>query len=214
MGRVRWSPSGKELAVVTMTPDGGNLLSLMNPRDGAHTEVVRSAFTTGGGWIGEVRWDPGGGVLFYRRGSRLLRVDLQRGTSGVVYEPLRGSYAGFDISPPDGDIVIGDWLAQSDECLLRIIPAAGAPMELGRLPGECFGIAWSRDGASVVAATAEGPGQRLWRVDRASGAQVKLPIPSDAFWDLSFSPDGQELLFSAGNPRPNMVILKGFNSAR
>jgi Tol biopolymer transport system component len=212
-GRVRWSPGGDELAIVTMGADGGNLLSLMNPRDGVHRELARFPVATRGDWTGEVRWHPSGEVLYYRRGRSIVRQALSSGRSSVVYEPLRGSFGGFDISPIDNALVVGDWIPQSDECVLRIIPPIGAPEDLVKLPGECFGVAWARDAASVLAATFEGPGQRLWRVDRASGAPARVAISSDAFWDLSFSPDGTELLFSAGNPRPNMVILKGFSAA-
>ncbi|HEX6316005.1 MAG TPA: hypothetical protein VFZ73_14140 [Gemmatimonadaceae bacterium] len=211
MGRVRWAPGGDTLAVVTMGADGGALLSLMNPRDGVHRELVRFPVATRNDWTGEVRWHPSGQTLYYRRGPRLVKMDLQSGTSNVVYEPLRGSFGGFDISPIESALVVADWNPQSDECLLRIIPAVGATMGVGSLPGECFGIAWARDATSILAATFEGPGQRLWQVDRATGAPTPVAISSDAFWDLSFSPDGKELLFSAGNPRPNMVILKGFS---
>ncbi len=43
---------------------------------------------------------------------------------------------------------------------------------------------------------------------------MKLSLEADSIWDLAVSPDGTELLYSSGNPRPDFVLLKGIGEGR
>jgi hypothetical protein len=54
----------------------------------------------------------------------------------------------------------------------------------------------------------------LWQLDRDGGDPVRLPIEAPIYHDLSLSPTGRYLLFTAGNPRFTMVMLTGIEEAR
>jgi hypothetical protein len=49
-------------------------------------------------------------------------------------------------------------------------------------------------------------------VDPAGGDPVRLTVPTEAIFSLSLDPEDRQLLFSAGNPKPEFWMLSGITS--
>lgn len=157
----------------------------------------------------------GRGILYFQRDNRIHAYDLRSSTERVIYDSPAppGDFGGFDVRRADGTLLVLVTADRGSGCIVRLVTTAGVAVDRQRLPGACFGAAWSHDGTRILAATADREPQ-LWLLEHEGGAPARLPISSDVFWDLSVSPDGRELLFSAGNPRPTAVILRGLSQPR
>ena len=217
-GRVRWSPDGRTLAVRVSGPTEADVLYLVDIITGEHREIARgSDQRQEDDKIREFRWTPDGGTLYYQRDSDIHAFEPASSRERVIYESAseQPTFAGFDVRRTDGTLVILESVNEGDDCIVRVMPASGDPINRSSIAGTCLGAAWSADGTRILAATMDLKGQsRVWLLEGEGGAPSPLPITADIFWDLSVSPDGQELLFSAGNPRPNMVLLKGLSASR
>jgi WD40 repeat protein len=193
-----------------------DVLSLLDVATGELREVARG--TDQGredDKIREVRWSADGRILFYQRDNTIRAFDVGSGGDQLVhrYAPAGPSVlAGFDVRHSDGAFVIQESIDDDQGCRIRVMSGT-AIVDRAELNETCTAVAWSHDGTRILAATFTSVG-RLWVLDHEGGEPWLLPLPADMFWDLSVSPDGRELLFSAGNPRPNMVILRGLSGVR
>jgi serine/threonine-protein kinase len=216
-GRVRWSPDGATLAVRSTGPEGADILTLVDLVTGEQREIASgSTWAREDGKIREIRWAGGGGVLYFQRDNRIHAYDLRSSTERVIYGSVPaapGDFGGFDVRRADGALLGLVTVDDGAGCIVRLVTTAGVAVDRQRLPGACFGAAWSHDGTRILAATLDREHQ-LWLLEHEGGAPARLPISSDVFWDLSVSPNGRELLFSAGNPRPTAVILRGLSQQR
>jgi eukaryotic-like serine/threonine-protein kinase len=205
--RLRWSPDGQRLAVLTATPGADAALTIIDLHTGATRTMERRAEESSpGGSLRDIRWHPDGNAVYFRQAGQIRRFDLQAASTSLVYSGLTGTFASFDVAPTDGALLVGVWMRESNECAIRIISSEGEIVDRARLPGECFAMAWSRDAGRLYVASDV---RKLWTLDRRAGPPRLLSIEADAFWDLSISPDGREVLFTAGNPMPNIVQLTG-----
>jgi len=215
-GRVRWAPDGRSLAVRVSGPLETDVLFLVDVTTGESREIARgSDQRKEDDKIREIRWSADGQTLFFQRDNDIHAYDVASRADRVIYRsqsPEGATSAGFDVRRQDGAFVIHESVDKGERCLVQVMHD-GQLRVRGQLEGTCTGVAWSHDGTRILAATFTTRGH-LWVFEHEGGEPWKLPLSSDIFWDLSVSPDGRELLFSAGNPRPNMVTLKGFNASR
>ena len=165
--------------------------------------------------IREVRWSADGRILFYQRDNTIRAFDVASGDDRTIYRYAPAGptvLGGFDVRHSDGAFVTQEPIDGDERCRIRVLQGA-AIVDRGELNGRCTAVTWSPDGTRILAATFTSVGH-LWVFEHEGGEPWQLPLPADVFWDLSVSADGRELLFSAGNPRPNMVILRGLGGAR
>src|SRR5262249_30431097 len=110
--------------------------------------------------------------------------------------PFANDVAISDISSDHSELLVGDRLAGSDrEDPYWIVPLpAGAPRRLGEVMAHS--AAWSPDGRHLLYAN----GADLYVADRDGSAPRKLlSLPERAF-DLTFSPGGDRIRFTQGEP--------------
>jgi serine/threonine protein kinase len=195
-----WSPDGSRIAFVRLPVDatkvGDGALYTISPLGGAERRV--------GDFVpqfSQLAWSPDGRFVAARRARREGETDPQ--ASGIYLVPVDGGepralttppQPGWDKHPafsPDGRSLV--YAACSGvvtpPCYVHVLPldaglrAAGPARQLTRLSGPIHGIAWTRDGRSVVYArggmSIEGRGMSasLWRV-RADGREPERRIES------------------------------------
>jgi hypothetical protein len=215
-GRVRWSPDGRTLAIRKSGPAQKDVLSLLDVATGELRDIAGGTDQSReDDKIREVRWSADGRTLFYQRDNTIRAFDIVSGSDAPVYRytPVTPAvFAGFDVRHSDGAFVIQEPVAGDARCRVRVV-RGDEVSDRGELDGTCTAVAWSRDGTRILAAALTNAGH-LWVFEPEGGAPWQLPLPADVFWDLSVSRDGRELLFSAGNPRPNMVMVRGLSAAR
>lgn len=215
-GRVRWSPDGRTLAIRNSGPLESDVLSLLDVATGDRREIARGTDQRRtDDKIRELRWSADGRILFYQRDNTIRAFEPASGNDAPVYRytPVRRAVlAGFDVRRSDGAFVIQEPIEGDGRCRVRVV-RGDQVTDRGELDGTCTAVAWSHDGTRILAATLTNVGH-LWVFEHEGGEPWPLPLAADVFWDLSVSPDGRELLFSAGNPRPNMVIVRGLSGVR
>jgi serine/threonine-protein kinase len=211
--RLRWAPDGHRLAVIAGDVKMNAHLYLLDPVTGDAREIVPGA----GEGVKDVRWDPSGGALYYRTQRTIGHLPLDGASAQIVYTVPEGhafgAASGFDVSPRDGALVLSTSPEGSNECWLRLVDRDGTDRVGHRFAGDCQAVAWTRDGGRLLVATLPGPRAALWLLERSGGDPTKLSLDTEGVWELSLSPDGRELLYSTGNPRPNMVVLRGLSGA-
>lgn len=208
--RVRWAPDGRSMAVTYETTDGMAL-------DVVDLGTSRFRRVTTGKVTGEVRWDIDGARLLYADGGSLWSVDLRTHAARAVYRapsaPM-SELANFDVSRLDGSIA---FVARHDDpessTTLRILRRDGAVVDRYRFRGECFGVAWSRDGARLLVSAAETPAPGALRTVSVMDAQGGEPRPLSPRLqdvnDVSLGPADREMVFASGNPRPEFWVVSG-----
>jgi Tol biopolymer transport system component len=213
--RVRWSPDGETLGVISFVPTGGERPSyrvdLIDLSSGRAREI---ASDQQGAAMVDMHWSASGDALFYRSAASLKAVSTAGGSVTTVFETpanrVMGA-GGFDVSPIDGAIAVATQPRDGDGCALHIVYRSGTVSDRHVFPGECEALAFTPDGRSILIVALARRRAALWKIDRDAGAPVKLSFDADSVWDLAISPDGTELLYSSGNPRPDFVLLKGIS---
>ena len=215
-GRARWSPDGRTLAIRNSGPMESDVLSLIDVATGERREIARGTDQSRiDDKIREVRWSADGRTLFYQRDNTIRALDVSSGEDQLMYRYAPAGptvLAGFDVRHSDGAFVIQEPIDGDERCRVRAVQGTEV-VDRGELNGTCTAVSWSHDGSRILAATFTSVGH-LWVLEHEGGKPWQLPLPADMFWDLSVSPDGRELLFSAGNPRPNMVMMRGLSGTR
>ena len=99
---------------------------------------------------------------------------------------------------------------------LKIMPAAGGgPRELLRV-GIRFGggLTWTPDGREILFAkspkSVEKPTVELWRISADGGEPRRLELAAEGLRGLRFHPDGQRIVFSAGQPKAEVWVMENF----
>lgn len=224
IGPVRWSPSGRELAVVSRRMDVPSRHDLLRitPGPEPRIDVVRSA----GAGLRTVRWDSQGRLYYLRRFS-IFRVDagdaapLTTGDELIAAPPQDGGVrpvTGFDVSPADDSIALAVYRppmtpTHATGCTVRIVPLNGPPIDGHAFAEACWAIAWSADGKHLLLSTIDGETPRLWRLDQTGWNPVAIDTSHLIGYivDLSFSDDGREMLFTAKGPPDKMHVIRGLD---
>jgi Tol biopolymer transport system component len=206
--QVRWSPDGRRLAVAY----GGATPRAM-AIDVVDLDTRRGQPVVSGEPFAYPRWEPSGEWLYYQQDAAIVRHHLSSGTRFQAYaaEGLGiQRNGGFDVSREDGALAILVTRPKMPGCMIRVVEPAGSTVDRHTFVEHCRAIAWSRDGNSFLVSTMSYAAlPSLWSLHRHSGAPIRLPIEADVFHDLSLSPSGDRLLFSAGNPQFKMLMITG-----
>ena len=142
-----------------------------------------------GRWLTYAHWETGD------LGVR----DLQNGTNRLLtntggYEKSGGQFAQDSIYSPDGKQIAYNFATKESE--VRLMNADGSDVRLlFKKPNFVAPRAWSSDGKTIAVLHNDAEGMNsLFAVSVPSGeARQVLPPGRQAFWDMSFSPDGRWL---------------------
>jgi Tol biopolymer transport system component len=192
------SPDGSRVA---FTAGGANFDLVEVPLNGAPMrELLATSGTESAG-----AWVRGGRVVFVtdRNGPQEIRVrSMAEGTDRLV---ATGQALAGPVASPDGERVAYTQLGR-----VWIAPiAGGAPTEVSQGTGTEFGVDWSPDGERIVCFRTDDKGVRTLRVTRvgSSAAPVDLPVPNGTGGLPAWSPDGNWIAVSAGQPESGIVLI-------
>jgi Tol biopolymer transport system component len=219
--QVRWSPDGQSLIIglgERANDENANsslwlLHETSEPRD---VVAGRGMF-----WP---NWDPTGQGLYYLSGNGLRHIDLDLGTQAEPAYLVRRQFlripAGFDVSPADGRLVVAAFFlpdmtpTMSTGCVVRVAEPFGSYVDGAFVEESCWALAWSQDGEHILLSTTDNDGiGKLWRLDRNGRNRVMLSDDLGHILNMSVSPDGTELLFSAErDEQARFIRLTGLRS--
>ncbi len=214
LGKVRWSPDGRMLAVTVGLPEREptSRLDLVEPGTGQRRRILTTRL------IVDLRWAPDGKRIYFLSTGAIWSVDLTSAIPHEVYRPEKpwmiDRFATFDLSRDGTAFLVAIRSPGVVHCAARIITTAGEVRDLPPFTSECRAIAWTHDEQAVLAGVHADDGSiPVFMVPVHGGAEpVRLQSPRIQVVDISVSPDGRELLLGSGNPRPDVWTLSGFTS--
>jgi Tol biopolymer transport system component/serine/threonine protein kinase len=186
----RWSPDGRQIALVRYSAGRGTI-HLISPLGGADRKVSDQPVVGPLSWSPDSRWLATGAPLYYTliqsdlpRGIRL--VDVSSGETRSVTAPTESTYHSVPALSPDGRrLAYVSCSAGWATCHLEVFELGadgikkGAARRVTRGLMWPLGLAWTRDGASLVFGDGLS-GFRLWRV-RIQGDEPPRQIESAGF---------------------------------
>jgi serine/threonine protein kinase len=216
LGKVRWSPSGRMLAVTAGLPgpEPSSTLDVVDSTTGDRHRVLT------GGRIVDLRWAPDGNSIYFLSSGAIWSVDLRSASAQVVYRPktpwMIDRFATFDLSRDGTALLMAIRSPGVVPCAARIVTTAGEVRDLPPFARECRAVAWTGNEQGVLAGVhAVDDSIPIFMVPRHGGvAPTRLQSLAIQVVDISVNPaDGREVLLGTGNPRPDMWMVSGFTPA-
>ena len=222
MGRlVRWSPDGRFFLVHGSDVKGRVGFFKLNAETG---EAILAVREDAPGYLQFQAWSPDSKSIYYLRttpeASNRLRVHiLETGEDREVFGRTINNLA---VSPDGRQVVVR--FSDEQASVLAIVPASGGQAkELIRvrkpeaLP-PWSGLAWTPDGKQILfskVAQMRGDSEvagvyELWRVPAQGGEPQRIGIAMDGLRDLRVHPDGQRIVFAAGQNKHEVWVMENF----
>lgn len=221
--RARWSPDGTRIAV-TSNAGGNGRTQVLEVFDLASPESPQRIVE--GVAIRDFHWDPrpGAPAIIYMEYNappgpppRLMRIDLISGQTTVVADSASdehlNEYSDFAVAHEDGSLAFS---MVPPPALARL----GRPGVLRlRYPDRAvdhpwriapYAMTWSRDGRALLIYGSSAGERGFWMVDALSGQVRRLSADTDTVTSMDLGRDGLSLVFAAGSPEPQMLMLSGF----
>jgi eukaryotic-like serine/threonine-protein kinase len=214
-----WSPDGRLIAFVRLTPPAGIKLHVISPLGGADRTVTdqpggfgRPSWSPDGRWLatGAVRaaiFDPAVG----ERGIRLVRVS--DGETRAVTSPSAPAYHIFPAFAPDGRRLAYVSCLSLTNCHIELVDLDGEPRPAGparRLTRKPISHAfrgspvWARDGRSLVFPAGNLP--RLWRLGTAGDQEPELiELAGHRVQSVAIAAHRDRLAFEADSTRHSIA---------
>jgi Tol biopolymer transport system component len=199
-----WSPDGhsiaftrfsqKERAIFMIPAFGGTERKLLS----AHVADIKGPF------IGLFDWSPDGKFLVYSDASSLeTPVSINRlsvetlEAQQLTSPPARWTGDHYPVLSPDGKMLAFARLSSmAVEDIYLMSGAGGEPRRLTFDNQLILGLAWTRDGRSIVFSSARGGTSRLWRIEAAGGEPELLDVGGDNAVFPAIPRQGQRLAYT------------------
>jgi len=216
--QVRWSPDGRFFLAHGRNASGTGFFRL-SAQTGEAELVLREDPP---GYVQFPVWAPDSRNLFYLRttpdaSNRLHVQDLE---TGEDRELLPRSTNNLALSPDGRSLVVRFSDAEGEASVLAIVPAGGGEArELLRvlrprvLP-PWSGLAWTSDARHILfVQTSEASTPQpfeLWRISIEGGSPQPTGIATERLHDLRVHPDGERIVFAAGQHRTEVWVMEDF----
>ena len=216
---VRWSPDGRSFLVGGRDTKGRQGLFTLSAKTGEATLVLRQDPP---GYVQLPAWSSDGRSLFYLRttpeASNRLRVrNLKTGEDREVFSRSTNNAA---LSPDGRSMAVRLGDPGDRASVLAIVPVGGGDAkELLRLeqPNALppwSGLAWTPNGKHILFTQRAGDAPQqpfeLWRIPVEGGAPQKTGIAMQGLRHLRVHPDGQRIVFDAGQVSHETWVLENF----
>ena len=215
--QVRWSPDGRFFLAHGRDATGTGFFKL-SAETGEAELVVRDE----PGYVQSPVWSPDSRRLFYLRttpgADRRLRVrNLDTGEDRGLVSRSTNNLA---LSPDGRALVVRFGEPGEEASVLAIVPASGGEAkELLRVVRQLAfpswsGLAWTPDARHILftqtnVAPAPQPFE-LWRIAVSGGTPQRTGIAMEGLRNLRVHPDGQRIVFSAGQNQDEVWVMEGF----
>ena len=206
-----WSPDGKRIAFQRTAPGGATGIYLVSALGGAEQKLTDFQAT------GQMSWSPDGNWLAVARASSSPGAAVE--SAGIFLVPIEGGEPrritnpkapGYDIHPsisPDGRMLAHAACAATWSCDVYVqelgsgYAPQGSPRRITQQSVYFAGLAWSRDGESLVYSGSLGAHRLLclWQVGiREEQPPQRLDLAGFLAYHPSIAPAGNRLAFSRG----------------
>jgi len=199
LGRIRWSPDGRELLVGGSDRGARRGLFRVDAETGATSPIVREGASTYRGLEGV--WAAGGKAILYiyedeKSGFTIRLRELATSSERELYRGarLRDLALSFD------ERLLAFVSASPERDALLTMPASGGdPRQVASVPaGGISGVEWSRDNSHLLISTPSKPVAGLWRVSAEGGQPERLRVALDRQGGVRLHPDGRRVAFARG----------------
>jgi Tol biopolymer transport system component len=221
-----WSPDGNYIAFTRFSAEDRAIFII--PASGGPERKLLSAQVADSIFdIGLFDWSPDGKSLVYSDASSVetpvsinrLSVDTLEARQ-LTSPPARWFGDQYPVLSPDGQMLafarMSSWAVED----IYIMPAAGGePRRLTFDKQLIQGLAWTRDGRSIVFSSARGGTSRLWRIAVAGGEPELLGVGGDNTIYPAIPRHGQRLAYTIDSVamsmwRVNLADSPGKTSSR
>jgi dipeptidyl aminopeptidase/acylaminoacyl peptidase len=220
---VEWSPDSRSLAVLHLEPPttrtSGSAPAPATPVLYVIDIATRTPRRIRSGPMFDPQWEPSGHALYVGTPDAILRVDLRSAAESPVYEPgPAGRLRGLDLASHAAAFAVlmtptvkpG---AQIQACRLLIVRDGRAGPPLPLTGADCTSVAWA-DRSRVLVSIIARAGPQLLLVDTSTGQTTRLPLAAAGLRELRVRRDARQLLFTAGDPRPDVWEMTGLPPGR
>lgn len=216
---VRWSPDGRSFLVDGRDKKGQSGIFTLNAETGEATLAVREDPP---GYVQFPGWSSDGKSLLYLRttpeaSNRLHVRNLATGEDRVVFAQSTSNVA---LSPDGRSMVVRLNQPGDRTSVLATVPVGGGEAtELLRvMQPNAFppwgGLAWTPDGKFILFTQTTGDSAQrpfeLWRVPVGGGTPQKTGIAMQGLRQLRVHPDGERIVFGAGQIKDETWVLENF----
>jgi len=219
----RWSPDGKSFLVGGRDSKGRQGLFTLSAKTGEATLVLRQEPP---GHVQLPAWSSDGKSIFYLcttpEASNRLRVrNLKTGEDREVFSRSTNNAA---LSPDGRSMAVRLGESGDRTSVLAIVPVGGGEakellrVEQPKALPPWSGLAWTPDGKYLLFTQRAGDSAQqpfeLWRIPVGGGTPQKTGIAMQGLRHLRVHPDGQRIVFDAGQIRHETWVLENFLPTR
>jgi LysM repeat protein len=211
-----WSPDGQQLAIVGNTRGSGNLYLADSGGNPLKQVFTDSTF----GYLAGVAWSHDGKQLLtweINNNTRLFLVDIDGTGAAVLNLPVQ-FFETPQFTPDDKSIIFYGADASTDGLFQASIDGSQVTMISDQVKNESS-FAWSPDGSRLayIEMTGSGPSKAHLVIQNDSDKdaavtyyqiQIGIGFSNHESANLSWSPDGENLVFEFRNASVAVVVLK------
>ncbi|MBK5292279.1 MAG: PD40 domain-containing protein [Acidobacteriia bacterium] len=204
IGGLRWSPDGQALFLWGTDGKGRKGIFQIDATLGTLTPIV----ATGEDFRHPLP-SPDGRLLYYRSSRAIVR-DRETGREEELLPAGRLFINYWTLSRDGSQLALLVSQLESKSTAIYVMPARGGePRQIIALPDISGQVLdWEPDGRGLVFARARN--SELWRISTEGGKPEKLDLTMFNMRLLRLHPDGQRIVFNAGEPKSEVWAMENF----